>query len=152
LISETLEGFSKDNSGDLSEAVVSGYNHLAKTQSIGLNPTANSFCDVIYVFLPNRLKDLVSIRYDRGLIKQMDKISGDLNYKNPVTGEVFKKSLDTLLNDSVEKSVDFCLNIEKFIINKRSLVLTYEGPSLKSGISDSTVKDMKYFSPQPIIV
>jgi hypothetical protein len=143
---EISKEFFKDDSEVTANAIISGYKSLALTQSMALNGVLNFGADIFYPVLSDRLKDLVSIRYDRGLIKKMDRISGEISFKNPVSGEEIKTTLNDMINAAVQKSIYICKKIENNIKEKKSSDWDEAGPSLKSGLPGTNVEQMKYFS------
>ena len=111
----------------------------------------NKFLGII-LFLLERfckfgfVKDVSSSFYIPGLEMYTSKVSGKIDYKNPVTGSSYSYKLDELFSLAVEKSVEFCLAMEPVISQKGTVSLNVLGPSLISGIQSSTVDEMKFFT------
>jgi hypothetical protein len=127
------------------KALYLGYRKFSVIQNLALNLGINKILSIIEPYLPFRLKDATTIRYDPDLLNYLEFISGEIKYKNPVNGDNCSSTLQSLLEKSVKKSVSFCMMIEKFIIEKKHLELSYVGPSLKAGLPSVSVKEMKYF-------
>lgn len=115
-------------------------------QGLFPNSVASLIADVFDPILPDTLKELTALFYRHPPEYLMARLSGSLEYQNPMSGEICLARVDELLEQAVEKSIALCKWLESFLANGNSEYFAERGPSLNFGIIGADISLARYFA------
>jgi hypothetical protein len=152
LFQEALAGFAREKElPDLLHALARALKTFVLIQKISRNQTLSYFLYGLQPILLNGLKEIVCLFYAPQINAELQKISGVISYRNPVTNEVSEHSVQTIFDLAVEKSVAFCRMIEPSVVAKAPIKLNDRGPSLEVGLQSVSMEEASHFSEIPLI-
>ncbi len=121
-------------------AALSGHNSMRR---ITLNTSVYPYRR----FLPKKYQLLFGALYYKQLHQFLPLIKGNLDFKNPVTGENAQLSMRDLMEESVEKAVTFCKEAEGMLFGGAYEEIPHVGTSLEHGQIPGKVYEMGHFKP-----
>jgi hypothetical protein len=120
LFGEAFAPLFEDCLDDFVRAACRSYKIFVFAQSLFILPWLSFFLYAVKNILPDGAKEIVSLMYAPQLMHHMDKISGEIHYQDPLTGDPATCLLSSLFDESVQKSVSCCLKLEECLFKPES--------------------------------
>jgi len=155
-ISELLGWMRYNNDNKVSSLVIKDYESAFRVFTLVEFLSKRAFFTEFFVrferIMPEAIREISALFYCRWLTDYLPRISGNLKYKNPTTGVVFLDDLEELFWQSVENTVEMCMELAPFVVDARFINFKHRGPSMKTGIEGVPACEMKYFSNERFFV
>lgn len=100
-------------------------------------------------WLPKPVARLATLFYAPKLMHQADVLSGGIQYVHPVTGEKTLTTLKKLIENAATQASEFCRTLEPVVFKGSQQALPSNGPSMDSGLSGISTRQMHHFAPTP---
>ncbi|MFH0878998.1 MAG: zinc dependent phospholipase C family protein [Lentisphaerota bacterium] len=97
-------------------------------------------------------KALSALFYTGSLAKHVSRLSGTLDYRNPVSGQSFSSTVAGLLDRAVDGSAALCRRLESILESGDADAFTEPGPSLNFGIVGADVSQARHFANPPFFL
>ncbi|MDC8832501.1 zinc dependent phospholipase C family protein [Alteromonas gilva] len=118
------------------------YKNYALARKIYTSKLASKALSFLCPILPKSVEDVLSLSYFKDSFNFPLDFKTQLAYQNPVTGDICRDSVEQLLENSVNETLQFL----DYFLESEMEVKT--GPSLETGIPNTMVSQMKYFHPE----
>lgn len=97
-------------------------------------------------WLPNPAAEIATLFYAPQLLKQKERLTGDVCFPHPVTGENQTVTLNTLVETAANMASNFCRTIEPAIFDSAPLDIPPSGPSLDTGLPGIGTQAMTHYA------
>lgn len=98
---------------------------------------------------PNRLAEVACLFYCPQLMRQADKLRGEIHFTHPVTDEPTSASLDVLMNEASERAAALCQSLVPTLFEGKPLDLQAPGPSMDAGLTGVPTDAMQRYAANP---
>ena len=99
--------------------------------------------------LPDAAKEIGALFYAPQMMRNANRISGEIDFRQPVTGEPLTGSLESLMDQAADRSTQTLLELESFVFDSSGEPLSASGPSMDAGISGVPTSAMLHFAEPP---
>lgn len=142
--------FPADRRAEVVRSFASAYQAFALVQSLSIHKTFARVFSTLEALpvLPRSGREIAALLYAPGLLRHLEKISGPISYRNPLSGDEHLVTLDTLFEQAVETSVEFSRTVEKILKKEASVDALPAGPCLELAIPGAVATRMRFFSPE----
>jgi len=124
----------------------SAWNTFAIIQHLSsMRPLASTLFTFL-PWLPKPAAEFATLFYAPQLMLQAHALSGDIQFKHPVTGEDETTTLENLIDMAATKASELCQTLEPAVFDNASINLPMDGPSMDSGLSGVSTQQMNYYA------
>lgn len=99
---------------------------------------------------PRGLKEFWALFYAPQFKRHVPKVSGPIEYRDPVTGQQRTETLRELMTRAADKAVELCRALEPLVFEGRDVDIGI-GPCLSTGIPGTTLADAVHFADTPMV-
>lgn len=149
LFREAFSTLFEDRTDDFVRAACRSCNIFVFAQSVFVLSWLSSFLYAVKNALPDGAKEIVSLMYAPQLLRHRDKISGEIHYRDPLTGEPSTCRLSSLFDEAVQKSVSSCLKLEEYLFKPESPQWNCEALRDEFSLPPFSSHQLMYFSEDP---
>lgn len=135
----------------LGPALSRSFERFGRAERHFTNPAFARGMHLLRGLMPDSIKEVAALCYAPRLTGFFDRLSGELDYQDPVDGSSQRATLADLLEKAVARAADFCRRMEPYLESGRELPDEWIGPSLDSGRVGVPMKAMVHLAPEPII-
>ncbi|MBI9079019.1 MAG: zinc dependent phospholipase C family protein [Pseudodesulfovibrio sp.] len=100
-------------------------------------------------YLPSWAAEIATLFYAPQLMLQAEALTGDIQFRHPVTGEHRTTTLTTLIDSAALQASNLCRSLETAIFDQSSIDLPEIGPSMDSGLSGVPTQHMSHYANPP---
>lgn len=75
-------------------------------------------------------------------------LDAEIQYRNPVTGDETASRIDDLFHEAAKRSADFCLKMERAVLENDPDLIAEHGPSLCYGMEGVSADRGRFFAPR----
>lgn len=115
-------------------------------QALCRMPTLASWLRELEGWLPAKLREIAALFYAPQLWAQRASVSGQLTFRNPVSGEAFTQTLPGLMELAARQTAWFCAAQAPSLTAGNGLAETAPGPSLDMGLPGVAVSQARHFA------
>ncbi len=134
---------------DLQRGLERSVSKFLSAQGLFIHPAAAWLAGALAPWLPAERQEAAALFYTPDLPRSLERLSGTLNYRNPVTGEAHAATVDALLDRAVDEGVALCRRLESVLAGGDPCALTERGPSLNFGLAAAKASEARYFADPP---
>ncbi|QJB58116.1 zinc dependent phospholipase C family protein [Pseudodesulfovibrio sp. zrk46] len=139
----------KVNTEDAQNGIATAWRIYASFQALYPRPMLARILYSLRRSLPRVGAELAMLFYAPQLLRQADRLRGEISFTHPVTGAKRKASLDTLMNEAADHAAALCRNLEATVFDNAPLQLDRPGPSMDTGLVGISTKGMRHFAEPP---
>lgn len=99
--------------------------------------------------LPHAIAEFAALFYLPQLNKQRDYLLNTFVFRQPVTGEENKTSLNELMETAAQLAATLCRALEPTVFKNKPLNLTEIGPSMDTGLAKTATSAARFFATPP---
>lgn len=149
------QGFTTVPEQTLADFTVRAYRRLALIRRFEVSPVVNALHRTVRSFLPTSLREVMCLAYDQHVYASAQRQGIDrtsiITYRHPVSNQEFAQSIDDLIEEAIQKTVDICVLIDREL-KDFAPILDYErGASLETGMIGTKIRQMMYFRSTPLL-
>lgn len=97
------------------EGLLFSFRLFSLMQSLYRNRLLGRIVPLLFQVVPPRAREVLALFYSPGLMNHCRKIEGEISYRHPSTGEIRRQSIHVLFQDAVDRSMEFCLELEPIL-------------------------------------
>jgi hypothetical protein len=149
------QGFTTVPEATLAHHTMRAYNRLGVFRKLETSPIMNAIHRAMKSILPTSLREILCLGYDETLLihaqEQGIEQSAEILYRHPVDNTPQSHSIDNLMEESIQRTVALCRQIDQEL-HDFAPVLEYErGASLETGMVGVKIRQMMYFRDTPLL-
>lgn len=123
--------------------VFAGFQSLYPVQSLSRTLHA------MLPWMPRPAAEITALFYAPQLMEQKDRLTGDIPFTHPLTGEDQTARLDELIDEAADKASRFCLSLETAIFDGEPVHIKDTGPSMDTGFQGVNTHAMTHYAHTP---
>jgi hypothetical protein len=129
------------------EGLLSSFRLYSFMQSLYRNRLVGRLVSLLFSAAPPQARAVLALVYLPRLMEQCWRIDGDIPCRHPATGEVRSQSIRVLFQDSVDRSVDFCLGLEPLLGSGTSDPGGWSLPPVDPSLGFGPDESLRFFAP-----
>ncbi|GAB7024327.1 zinc dependent phospholipase C family protein [Salidesulfovibrio brasiliensis] len=102
----------------------------------------------LWPLLPRSIREIAALLRSPQWLRQKNAVSGQIEYRSPVNGDIQQKSFSAMLDSAVEHTVSLWNEIEAVFEDEARL---HAGKNLDTGMPSDRSQSMKHFREPPLI-
>jgi hypothetical protein len=129
------------------EGLLSSFRLFAFMQSLYRNRLVGRLVSTLFSSAPPRVREILALVYLPRLMSQCWRIEGDITYQHPSTGKIHKHSIRVLFRDAVDRSVEFCLSLERLLAPGVAVPDSWSLPPVDPSLGFERENPLRFYAP-----